>query len=157
MQLTGRPALAATVHDPDSKLLAALYRAAPALREVFGGFGILATDPTSDDVVQFLERDLGAVVGRAPAEGTKIGQHRRESVRLASGGGSVVLYSDLDNMLRWIEADRQEVAKILESFDGDLVVVGRTARALAACPRRLRDTEVISTMSMRWRPDTSGT
>jgi hypothetical protein len=141
MSPTGRSALAATVHDPDNKLLAAPHRAAPALREVFGGFGILATAPTSEDMVRFLERHLSAVVGRAPTDGN-IGRHRREAVRLATGESSV-LYSDLDNRLRWIEADRQEVEKVLASMDDDLIVVGHTARAMTACPRRLRDTEAI--------------
>jgi hypothetical protein len=141
MSPRGRPALAATVHDPGNNFLAALHRAAPVLREIFGGFGILATEPTSDDVVRFLERDLAAAVGRAPADGN-IGRHRRESVRLASSD-SAVLYSDLDNLLRWVEADRHEVEKMLASLDGDLLIVGRTDRAMAACPRRLRDTEAI--------------
>jgi hypothetical protein len=141
MSRVDRPVLAATVHDPDNTFLAALHRTAPALGEVFGGFGILATDPTSEDVVRFLERDLAAVVGRAPADGN-IGRHRRESVRLAAGE-SVVMYSDLDHVLRWIEADRPELEKTLASVDADLVVVGRTDRAMAACPRRLRDTEEI--------------
>lgn len=136
-----RPVLAATVHDPDGTFVAVLKRIAPALREIFGGFGILATESTSDDVVALLERDLAAEVGRAPADGN-IGRHRRESVRLASGE-SAVLYSDLDNVLRWIEADSQEVAKVLTSPDADLIAVGRTERAMAACPRRLRDTEAI--------------
>ncbi len=141
MDNAGRPVLAATVHDPDRTFLPALHRTGPALRELFGGFGILATEPTSDDVVSFLEHELGAALGRAPADGN-IGRHRRESVRLASGD-SAVLYSDLDHLLRWIEADRQEVEKVLASLDADLIVVGRTARAMAACPRRLRDTEAI--------------
>jgi hypothetical protein len=141
MSPTVRPALAATVHDPDSRILAAMHRVAPALHEVFGRFGIVATEPTSDDVVQFLERDLAAVVGRAPADGN-IGRHRRESIRLA-GGESAVLYSDFDSMLRWINADRQEVEQVLASLDGDLIVVGRTDRAMADCPQRLRDTEAI--------------
>ncbi len=141
MNKPDRPVLAATVHDPDGSFLAALHRTAPSLREVFGGFGILATEPTSDAVVSFLERDLAAVVGRAPADGN-IGRHRRESVRLASGD-SAVLYSDLDNVLRWVETDGREVEKVLASLDTDLIVVGRTDRAMAACPRRLRDTETI--------------
>lgn len=135
------PILAATVHDPDNHLLPALRRAAPSLREIFGGFGILATEPTSDDVVRFFEQDLAGVVDRAPADGN-IGRHRRMSVGLASGDAAV-LYSDLDNALRWIEADRAEVEKVLAATGSDLIVVGRTDQAMAACPRRLRDTEAI--------------
>ncbi|MEQ7125294.1 hypothetical protein ABN034_12305 [Actinopolymorpha sp. B11F2] len=70
--------------------------------------------------------------------------HRREAVRLASTlDPSVVLYSDLDNALRWIEADRIEVERHLEELPADFVVIGRTDRAMNACPRRLRDTEAI--------------
>jgi hypothetical protein len=141
MSRADRPALAATVHDPASNFLPVLHRTASALREVFGGFGVLATEPTSDEVVRFLEQDLGASVGRAPADGN-VGRHRRKSVSLA-GDSPAVLYSDLDHVLRWIEADRHEVEKVLASTDADLIVVGRTDRAMAACPRRLRDTETI--------------
>lgn len=136
-----RPALAATVHDPDGSFLATLRHVAPALREVFGGFGILATEPTSEEVVRLLERELGAAVGRAPADGN-IGRHRRESLRLAPDGPAV-LYSDLDHVLRWVSSDRPELERVLAPSDADLTVVGRTDRAMAACPRRLRDTEAI--------------
>ncbi|MEQ7005676.1 hypothetical protein ABN028_05680 [Actinopolymorpha sp. B17G11] len=56
---------------------------------------------------------------------------------------SVVLYSDLDNALRWIEADRIEVERHLEELPADFVVISRTDRAMNGCPRRLRDTEAI--------------
>lgn len=135
-----RPALAATVHDPDDHLLAGLHRAAPALGEVFSAFGVLATEPTSSDVVTFLERDIGASVERAPADGS-IGRHRRMALRLAGAGD--VLYSDLDNLLRWIETDRDEIHRLCAAADADLTVVGRTDGAMAACPRRLRETEAI--------------
>ncbi|HVX44770.1 MAG TPA: hypothetical protein VHC49_12835 [Mycobacteriales bacterium] len=134
-----RTALAATVHDPYNHLLDWLRRAGPALRETFSGFGILATEPTSNEVVGFLE-DLGATVHREPPDGN-VGRHRRQAVSLA--GNESVLYSDLDNLLRWIDADRPELERLLSTPDADLIVIGRSAPAMAACPRRLRDTEAI--------------
>lgn len=137
--MTGKPALAATVHDPDNHLLGWLRKAGPALCETFGGFGILATAATSTEVVGLLE-DLGAAVRREPPDGN-VGRHRRQAVGLAGNG--YVLYSDLDNLLRWIEGDRPELERLLSTPDADLIVIGRSARAMAACPQRLRDTEAI--------------
>lgn len=141
MRNDGRAALAATVHDPGEDFLAALRRTGPMLRDLFSGFGVLATEPTAPGVVRFLEGELGAVVGRAPADGN-VGRHRRESVRLA-GEATAVMYSDLDHVLRWIETDRREVESVLAESDTDVLVVGRTGQAMAACPQRLRDTETI--------------
>lgn len=139
-----RPALAATVHDPHGHVLDGLHRLAAPLTQVFGGIGVLATTATADSVVSFLEHELGTVVGRARPSADDIGKHRRESVRLASTlDPSVVLYSDLDHVLRWIEADRPELERGLASLPAELVVIGRTPRAMESCPRRLRDTEAI--------------
>jgi hypothetical protein len=83
---------------------------------------------------------LGAVVRREPPDGN-VGRHRRQAVSLA--GNESVLYSDLDNLLRWIDADRPELERLLSTPDADVIVIGRSAQAMAACPRRLRDTEAI--------------
>jgi hypothetical protein len=139
--VTDRPALAATVHDPHGHFLEGLRRLAEPLREVFHGIGVLAT---STAVVAFLENDLGAAVGRAQPAAERIGTHRREAVRLATTfEPSVVLHADLDHALRWIEADAAELRQHLAELPADFVVIGRTERAMNACPRRLRDTEAI--------------
>lgn len=142
--LAERPALAATVHDPHGHFLAGVRRLAEPLREVFHGIGVLATTATSNAVVTFLEDELGAAVGRAQPAAERIGTHRREAVRLATTfEPSVVLHADLDHALRWIEADRAELQRHLAEKPADFVVIGRTERAMNACPRRLRDTEAI--------------
>jgi hypothetical protein len=139
-----RSVLAAALHDPEGHHLAGLRRLAGALREVFGGFGVQVTRETAPAVVGFLRDELGAVIGRAPADAASIGRHRRESVRLAATlDPATTLYSDLDHVLRWIEADRLELERQLGPRADDLVVIGRSSAAMRVCPRRLRDTEAI--------------
>jgi len=143
MQSLDKPVLAATVHDPRGAYLPALRRVAAALGEVFSGFGVLATAATAPEVMEFLERELDAVLDMAPPDGS-IGKHRRRAVELAAAlPPAVILYSDLDNVLRWIESDRGELEDCLSERSGGFVVIGRTDRAMKACPRRLRDTEEI--------------
>ncbi|GAB3747373.1 hypothetical protein [Microlunatus parietis] len=139
-----RAVLAATVHDRGGNLLEGLRRLATPLREVFAGFGVLATTRTAPAVVSFLEVDLGANVVRDRPSDEHVGAHRREAVRLAlEFKPSIVLYSDLDHVMRWIEADRAELEQHLEVLPADFLVIGRTEDARSACPRRLRLTEAI--------------
>lgn len=137
------PVLASAVHDRAGALLLGLRQWGPALRDIFGGFGILATESTSPEVVTFLESDLKAAVSRAPADGS-VGRHRRESVRLAlQSDPSGVLYSDLDHALRWVSAGGDELCGVVEHRSADFVVVGRSTRAMASCPVRLQETETM--------------
>ncbi len=139
-----RPVLAATVHDPHGHYLAGLARLSAVLRRTFVGFGVFATDETSPQVVAFLEHELGATVSRDAADPASIGKHRRQAVRLASTlDPTLVLYADLDHVLRWIEADPDELRLHLTQLPADFVLIGRTVKAMEACPRRLRDTETI--------------
>jgi hypothetical protein len=86
---------------------------------------------------------LGAIVRRVSPNGD-VGAHRRESVSMALGSSpDLILYSDLDNILRWADADPAELAKVLRSREAEFTVVGRTDRAMRACPARLRETENI--------------
>jgi hypothetical protein len=138
-----RPVLTATVHDPAGHFLPGLARTRDALREVFGSFAMQVTTQTATAVVRFLTEDLEAVVRQAPADG-QVGLHRRRAVELALPTEAPVVHIDLDHMLRWVEADRAELEGVLQAATGvDLLVVGRTAAAMNACPRRLRDTESI--------------
>lgn len=73
-----------------------------------------------------------------------VGKHRRAAVGLAATPeASRVLYCDLDHVLRWVEVDRTELERCLEEPSADFVVIGRSERAMRACPARLRDTEAI--------------
>ena len=137
------PTLAATVHDPTGAFLPGLIRCKQALEQTFGALCVLATEPTSDQVVSYLQDGLGATVIRAPANG-EVGRHRREAVELARRTRSAtVLYSDLDHVLRWAEAAPAELLSVVTDPAHDLTVIGRSPRAMMACPARLRETESV--------------
>ncbi|HEX4213088.1 MAG TPA: hypothetical protein VIA06_07175 [Candidatus Dormibacteraeota bacterium] len=138
-----RPALAVTAHDPGAHLLPGLKRVAGRVQELFSGVGALITEETSPAIESFLRVELGASIAREAADVAAIGRHRRISVDLARHCTSAgVLHSDLDHLLRWIEADHGEVSQCLRvGGTTDLLVVGRTQAAMDACPRRLRETE----------------
>jgi hypothetical protein len=139
-----RNALAVTVHDPGGDFLPGLRRLAGPLRTTFAaGIGALVTAETADRVAGFLADELGADVDRAASDVGSIGRHRRRSVELALGARpDVVLYSDVDHVLRWIEARPDEVdAALATGARTDVLVIGRTEAAMERSPRRLRDTE----------------
>lgn len=138
---TGRPTLAATVHDRTGAFLPGLVRGNQALKDTFGALCVVATDQTSDDLVSYMEGALSAEVIRVPANG-EVGRHRRQVVDLATRTSSEnIVYSDLDHVLRWIETDPAELASVVTDPADDLTVVGRTSRAMRACPARLQETE----------------
>ncbi|MDX6234833.1 MAG: hypothetical protein QOH68_3961 [Nocardioidaceae bacterium] len=144
--MTDEPAgvvLAATVHDPGGDFASGLERTLDPLRALFLNFVMQVTSETHPTVVRLLRDGLGAVVEQARADG-QIGLHRRNALALALPTRSHLLYSDLDHLLRWIEADRPELERVLGlAASKDMVIVGRTPTAMAACPQRLRDTEAI--------------
>ncbi len=142
-----RPALAVTVHDPGGHFLPGLHRLATGLRSTFAAVGALVTAETADPVAHFLSGSLDAHLDRAPSDIHAIGRHRRRSVQLALAAApapDVILYSDLDHVLRWIEDRPGEVDEALQAGSvTDLLVVGRSDEAMARSPRRLRDTEAV--------------
>jgi hypothetical protein len=118
------------------------------LRSAFGaGFAMHATNVTSTKVLDFLVDDLGAHVGTAPPDG-RVGAHRRAAVAMTldldDPPADAILYSDLDHVLRWVEDDPDELERTIARIATcDVLVVGRSPEAMAASPRRLRETEAI--------------
>ncbi|MBS0471246.1 MAG: hypothetical protein JSR60_09255 [Proteobacteria bacterium] len=135
--------LAATIHDPEGKLAAAIATHAGTLRGTFADFALNVSDATPDSVLTAARDHLGAhTMVHAQGE-ARIGRNRREAVKLAlQGAASTILYSDFDHVMRWIEADPEELRAILTiRSDCDFLVVGRSVRAFAVAPERLRETE----------------
>jgi hypothetical protein len=133
-------ALAVTVHDPGANFLPGLQRLGSVLPGVFAAGAAVLTSRTEPQVVGYLEGNLGWATETVEPDG-RVGLHRRMAVSAALAADTdVVLYSDLDHVLRWLEAAPGEIARVVE-MDHDLVIVGRSEVALQQSPRRLRDTE----------------
>ena len=142
--MTDRVVLATILHDIDGKLAAPLLAAAPALRKHFAGLAVSLTEATDAKVAKVLERELGASLAFHPVGEAIIGRARRDAVRLAlSVDGDRILYSDVDHILRWVEADADEMgACLIDQPEAQLLIIGRTVEAMMLIPRRLRETEV---------------
>jgi len=136
-------AFATIIHDSEGKLVGPIRAAAPALSRMFSGFAASLTEATDPRVATALTEALGARVAWHPTGEAIIGLARRSAVALAlEGDADRVLYSDLDHVLRWIDADPGEMRAVLSAQpEAQLLIIGRTAEAMAAVPRRLRDTE----------------
>lgn len=135
--------LAATIHDPTGRLVDAIPPLASRFRDTFAGIACNISDQTHPEVVR-LARELGAVMLHPTGLAT-VGRARREAVGLALGQGAPqLLYSDFDHMCRWLERDPAELASLLVAEPRtDVLIIGRSAAALAAEPARLRETEAL--------------
>jgi hypothetical protein len=138
-----RTAFATIIHDTEGKLVEPIRAAAPALRRMFADFAASLTEATDLRVATVLREALGARVASHPTGEAIIGLARRNAVALALEGDTErVLYSDMDHVLRWIDAEPAEMhAVLVAQSEAQLLIIGRTAEAMAAVPRRLRDTE----------------
>lgn len=136
--------LATILHDVEGRLCAPLVQAAPTLKRFFSGVAVSLTEATAPEVAQVLEGELGALVAYHPVGEAIIGKARRDAVGLSLRlGGTRVLYSDIDHVLRWIEVDAEELDQCLTSHPAaELLIIGRTKEAMQRIPRRLRETEV---------------
>ena len=136
-------ALAATSHDTKGRLIPAIARSGDLLRELFAGIAINVTHSTHPGVVAAMRDRLGAQVIVHPENEATIGRARRDAVRLALDFPAPwVLYCDFDHLMRWVEANPEELRATLATQPGAaFVVIGRSARAFAAEPKRLRETE----------------
>ncbi len=75
----------------------------------------------------------------------RIGRARRDAVKRALDlGAPAILYCDFDHLLRWADADAGGLrATLAAQADIDVLVIGRSARAFADQPERLRLTEAL--------------
>lgn len=135
------PVLASAVHDPDGRLVPAIEQHAAALRRLFAGFALNVSDRTAEAVIDTARSELDARIIRHEANEAMIGRVRREAVALARPADAI-LYCDPDHLIRWLERDPDGLAKVLaREPEAELLVVGRSAGAMASMPRRLAETE----------------
>ena len=131
--------LAATVHDPVGRLADATRRLAGPLRRLFPDIVLNVSDATKPEVLRELE-SLGATIMMHAAGEAIIGKARRDVVGMAPGRSA--LYADFDHMLRWVEFGADDLARVLDAQpEVDMLVVGRSAQALAGEPQRLQQSE----------------
>jgi hypothetical protein len=140
--MTKTTAFATVLHDTEARLAEPIGAAAPALRALFAGVAVSLTEATDPRLATLLTEVLDARVTWHPTGEAIIGLARRNAVALALECGTErVLYSDIDHVLRWL-GHASEMAELLASQpEAQLLIIGRTERAMAAAPQRLRDTE----------------
>jgi hypothetical protein len=138
-----RTALAATIHDPAGRLVEAIPVLARRFGEVFASVACNVSDQTAPEVVR-LVRGLGLVMVHPTGLAT-VGRARRDALALALElGCAQLIYSDFDHMCRWLERGPAELQSLLTSApQTNLLIVGRSPRAFAAEPARLRESEAL--------------
>ena len=138
-------ALAATSHDSEGRLTQAIARNGDLLRELFAGIAINVTHSTHPGVVLAMRDRLGAQVIVHPENEATIGRARRDAVRLAlEFPVPWVLYCDFDHLIRWAQANPDELRATLQTrSSAAFLVIGRSANAFAAEPQRLQETEIL--------------
>ena len=139
-------ALAATLHDPEARMLAQADRVLPVLTGIFHTICIHASPSTHPQSLERF-RKAGAVIDYQPAPGPdeqKLGLARRDAVTMAAASSPFVLYCDADRVLHWAERYPQELAQVAAQIcKQDFTVLGRTERAFQTHPAVQRETEAI--------------
>lgn len=135
-------ALAATVHDPIGRLAEATVSLSGPLRSSFAHLAFNVSDATDPRTIDALGQTGGAIMVH-PASEAMIGKARRDALALA-GAENAALYTGFDHLLRWLHHGPGDLQRVLDlQPDLDCLVVGRSPQALAAEPRRLRETEAL--------------
>ena len=142
--VSGVTALAATLHDPEGRLLAALREQEDRLG-AYRRVAVAATATTDRGVIGLLRGHGAEVV----AGDERIGAARRAAVRAArgdGGSGDGVLYCDFDRWLFWAGGWPEELAGVPGRLARQrpapwYACLGRTARAFATHPAPQRAAE----------------
>lgn len=136
-----RLGLASTLSDASGLLAGKLELMWPSVVERFDHISIVATADTAPEVLSGLRP--AAHIELVQANIHAAGGHRRRAVELAlRDADDLVMYIDLDHLLRWIEREPDELdALVRRPPDVDTVVVGRTADGFTSSPARLQRTE----------------
>lgn len=139
-------ALAATLHDPEARMLAQARQVFPVLAGLFPSIDIRASASTHPAMLEYL-RLAGVRLNNQPApggDGQKLGLARQDAVVAASEKAPFILYCDADRALHWAAHYPEELAQVAGRIrEHDFTVLGRTDRAYQSHPAVQRDTERI--------------
>ena len=141
-----RPALAATLHDPDGRMVSPAREAMAPLRHLYETAHITAT-PQTDPALLAVLQEAGAAV--TTDSDWRIGAGRRRAVLNAvAAGATAVHYCDFDRLLHWQRVAPDElvgiVGRLASARRFDYLILGRTAAAFATHPRVQRETETVT-------------
>ena len=141
-----RPAFAATLHDPDGRMVAPAHAAGGALQRLYRSTHVIATPQTDVRLIALL-RAAGAAV--STGADSRIGVGRRQAILDAvQAGAGTVHYCDFDRLLHWLRVAPAELHAVLDQFTApctfDYLILGRTAAAFATHPRVQRETETVT-------------
>jgi hypothetical protein len=140
--------LATTHHDPNDAMLPQAQCVLPCLHELYDDIVVLATATTGRRTIETLRgMEVYVEVEKTHERvGLEIvGLARRDVVGHAIDlGAESVHLCDWDRILHWADAYPNELSGVVTAIpDYDLLILGRTSRALATHPRVQRDTEAI--------------
>lgn len=134
-----KPILITITHDPDAKILPLL---SDTFREITGLF-----DGVVSEITQISDPRTRAFLARFGYVGTQytsgIDKARRAVLRnaLDMTSGSRLFYCDLDRLIHWYINYPDELRQAVELNGSDLIIYGRTDRALSSHPQLQRETE----------------
>lgn len=138
-------ALAATIHQPDDRLVGLMQAQLPVLARRYAGLVAYCSRDTHPAVLGLLRRQ-GATVevdGEEPTGIRCIGRVRRRTVRAGLRAGTTHIHMcDFDRILHWVTHHAAELDDVVAEIGGyDLLVMGRTERAWATHPPYQSETE----------------
>lgn len=130
------------LHDPDN-LYVPLLENADIPQEIEGTV-VAVSEETTDRVISMVD-NLGFKIVKGGSYGTA----RLNSLKSSLNGGTdedeFFFVCDFDKLLHWLEKDREELLKVLNSTPkNDVTVVGRSIRALSTYPETWVETEDIA-------------
>jgi len=140
--------LVATVNDPENRLAALTQQVLPDILPLYHGVSLLCSPATSLEAVALL-RALGATAAYdedEPDDLSHIGRKRRQALRLGLAASVQHLHlCDFDRALHWMATTPDELRRTVATIPGyDLLVLGRTPRALETHPPHQMRTEALA-------------
>ena len=149
-QTQSRVTLVATVHQPNDALGELTRATLPQLQALYDALVFLCSQTTYGEILALL-RDSGATVHherQQPMNLSGIGRVRRHALRLSLATGCDHLHlCDFDRVLHWAAHYPDELRQVVgEIANYDLLILGRTERAIATHPPYQVETERLANL-----------
>lgn len=145
MEIRPTVALAATVHQPDERLVPMIEAHLPDLVDRYRAVTARCSKETHPTILELLRcHNVSVHVGQDEAGGIHdIGDARRDTIRVGlQAGTSHLQMCDFDRALHWVAHYPEELEEVTTAIpDYDLLVLGRTERAWATHPPYQAETE----------------